>query len=309
VYDVRDVVVLMRDAAMSSTYKPALLKSLARLAALDPAARSIPLATIGHQFVRLYWNQTVVYHLRQAPTIGKEPTVVRDIRRAAESEKVRSLNDVTDRTRTALDRRMASALPVNVLDAFHTSKPSHMPLLYTWHRGDSAVELPEAAASFLATNAATLEMIANYAWAAKLERFNMLAPLIIEKVRLDGARRTSLVRYVKILRETDGDRCFYCATPLDAAPEVDHVLPWSFLLENPSWDLVLACRACNGAKSDRLPTLPFVEKLIATNAGRARFELSRFHISPLVTGETIRRYYDAAIANEWPRDWAPPNAS
>jgi hypothetical protein len=53
-YDLRDVVALARHASMSTTYKPALLKAIVRIVAREPAT-TIPLATIGAEFTRLYW--------------------------------------------------------------------------------------------------------------------------------------------------------------------------------------------------------------------------------------------------------------
>lgn len=57
------------------------------------------------------------------------------------------------------------------------------------------------------------------------------------------------------LADRDGLACFYCRTPFAAPAEgtLDHLVPYSHV---PGWrqaNLVLACAACNAAKSDRLP--------------------------------------------------------
>ncbi|MGH7716370.1 MAG: HNH endonuclease domain-containing protein, partial [Vulcanimicrobiaceae bacterium] len=139
-----------------------------------------------------------------------------------------------------------------------------------------------------------------------LEKVNWLAPAIIDKVERDGARRSSLTKYLRILRETDENRCFYCSRDFSNTTriEVDHVLPWTFLLSDALWDLVLSCSACNAAKSDRLPVRDFVDKLVSTNEARAKRKLPS-GVSPLSTGEAITQLYEAAIAVEWPGFWSP----
>jgi hypothetical protein len=304
-YDLRDVIALMRHASMSTTYKPALLKSIVRLVSRGHVS-PLPLDAIGAEFVTLYWNQTVVYHLRQAAVVSKEPEVLRAIRAAAERGGVRSLADLEAAERARLDQRMARILPINVLTAFHRSKPAHMPPLFTWKAGDDAIVLGDSAQAFVKLNAGALEMVANYRWARYLETVNELAPRIIEKVQRDGARRGSLQPYLDILRSTDEPACFYCGRDVTHAVNIDHVLPWSFLLDDPLWDLVLACPPCNGAKSDRLPATGFVEKLIALNTVRKTRSAAFPRVSLLPSGDRIRGLYDAAVANEWPGPWSPP---
>jgi HNH endonuclease len=48
-------------------------------------------------------------------------------------------------------------------------------------------------------------------------------------------------------------------------PEVDHVLPWAFVLEDKTWNLVLSCRKCNNEKRDRLTSMDAPERLCARN--------------------------------------------
>jgi len=291
---------------MSTTYKPALLKALARLVARG-SGRTISLADVGEQFVALYWTQTVIFHLRQAAVISKEPEVVRAIRTAADAGGTRRLDGLPAAGRANLIRGMRRILKINVLRAFHRSKPAHMPDLFTWEESAERLELSEAAHAFIAANALALETIANYWWAGYLEKVNALAPYIIEKVRRDGARRGSLAPYLRILAATDASQCFYCGRPFGEGTgiHVDHVLPWSFLLQDPLWDLVMACSRCNLAKSDWLPDPTFVDKLIATNAARAKLQLPLKRASLLLDAPQIHQYYDAARAVEWPGPWSP----
>jgi hypothetical protein len=90
----------VRHASTSTTYKPALLKSLARVV---PRGREtiVPLTAIGAEFVRLYWNQTVIFHLRQAAVLSKEPEVIKGIRSTAERCGVRDLAKLPSANREA----------------------------------------------------------------------------------------------------------------------------------------------------------------------------------------------------------------
>ena len=303
---VDQVAALARDASMSSSYKPALLKALVRIVR-GGATSPISLLHIGHEFVDLYWVQTVVFRLRQAATITAEPEVVRRIRSTSDLSSVRSLTELPADTRQRLDGEMARVLTINVLDRFHKSAPNGMPRLYDWHPGDDFISIDHETLAFMRGSGHALETIANHWWARYLERVNMLAPLIIEKVERNGAQRGSLGKYLKILRVTDRTHCFYCERVVGdgETPHVDHVIPWSFLLSDPLWDLVLSCASCNLAKSDVLPDRRFLDKLAAVAVDRGKRTLPVGVGSPLITRDELDRYYSAALSVEWPSGWTP----
>ena len=294
----------MRDALKSATYKPALLKALARRSRA-PYVTQIPLLELGEEFAKMYWNQTVVYHLRQAASLSKEAAVVRAIRETAARYKTQSFSDLPKSGQAGIAKSLAAILPINVLTAFHASKPAEMPYLYRWERGWPYVEITHEAHQFLRANALPLELIANYFWAELLENCNRLAPRIIQKVSRDAASRKSLQKYLKILLEDSRASCFYCEAAFDKLhpPTVDHVIPWSFLLEDPLWDLVLACARCNSQKSDWLPTDDLLQKLLRRN--HAALRRPTLPVSFLITDTEVEQLYQAAISVEWPRFWSP----
>lgn len=306
-FEINDVVALMRYASQATMFTPAMLKTLARRVPMM-AGSSLSLREIGHEFLKLYWNQTVVYHLRQAAVVTKEPDVLRAIRAAAERHDVREFDRLPLAERETLSRKMTRTLASDVLERFHASKPAEMPPLFTWTKGDAALELTAASRAFITANASALEVIANYRWAGYLEKINLLAPGIIEKVQRDGARRGSLTKVHAMLTETDEPRCFYCERNFDARSVVDHVVPWTYLLSDDYWDLVLACVSCQTAKADRLPDARFITKLAATNARRTRGILEKHRITPTLKMDHVAQHFAAAVANEWPGPWAPKPA-
>ena len=225
----------MRHARKSASYKPALLKALVRCCRQSQDVQ-IPLDAIGREFTKLYWNQTVVYHLRQATALSKESTAVKLIRRTAEQHKTHNLSELPATARSKIDRQMSKLLTVNVLNAFHSSRPPDMPLLYRWELGQTFIAITPKARSFLMSHASSLELVANFYWAEFLENCNRLAPRIVQKVSREGASRKPLQKYLKILL-AESQSCFYCESAFSEhlSPTVDHVIPWSFLLEDDLW--------------------------------------------------------------------------
>jgi hypothetical protein len=92
--------------------------------------------------------------------------------------------------------------------------------------------------------------------------------------------------------------------------EVDHVLPWSFVLEDKAWNLVLTCRKCNNGKRDRLANLNALERLCSRNEeivkGHGGVEPAFFrHFSEWHSRDLsshIRGLYDQAVADGFP-EW------
>ncbi len=235
---------------------------------------------------------------------------MREIRSAAELHGVRELRNLRADTRQALESKIARILKVNVLRAFHKSKPDSMPYIFSWD-GNDVVEVTAAARTFICENRMVLESVANLWWARYLEKVNLLAPLVIEKVERNGAHRSSLSKFLTVIRQTDGPYCFYCDRELAAGRSVhiDHVIPWSFLLSDPLWDLVLACQPCNLSKSDSLPQRQFLDKLALLHVRRAKITLPPGYASPILHREEVDQFYEAALSVEWPAKWLPKKLS
>ena len=68
------------------------------------------------------------------------------------------------------------------------------------------------------------------------------------------------------LSSLQSGRCFYGDDHEMSAPEVDHFLPWAFVLEDRTWNLVLACRQCNNSKRDSLPSMDMLTRMLERNA-------------------------------------------
>ena len=89
----------------------------------------------------------------------------------------------------------------------------------------------------------------------------------IRAIYLAGAHnRRMLTGNIPFLQGYQGNICFYCGMELQAGDiDVDHMLPRQVLQHDEIWNLVLAHRACNMRKLDRVVGDHFIAKLIARN--------------------------------------------
>jgi CRISPR/Cas system Type II protein with McrA/HNH and RuvC-like nuclease domain len=87
---------------------------------------------------------------------------------------------------------------------------------------------------------------------------------------------------------------------------IDHVIPWSFVLEDRIWNLVLSCRECNCGKSDRTPDDETLLELTRRNSalnrglqgGRLPVESAAVrHDLQGFSDETLRAHVAAMIQN------------
>ena len=89
----------------------------------------------------------------------------------------------------------------------------------------------------------------------------------VRAIYLKGAhKRRTLTGNIPFLQGYQGNACFYCGLEIRAEDiDLDHVLPRQVLQHDEIWNLVLAHRACNVRKLDRLVGEHFILKLIRRN--------------------------------------------
>jgi hypothetical protein len=83
---------------------------------------------------------------------------------------------------------------------------------------------------------------------------------------LFGSDRTSLAIVRDLLRQVEGNRCFYCADAIRGEPAVDHFVPWARYPLDLGHNFVLADGRCNGGKLDRLASVEHLGRWCARNA-------------------------------------------
>jgi len=128
-----------------------------------------------------------------------------------------------------------------------------------------------------------LSKILIYEWAKFLEKTNFTPRLISKIEELGIKKRRSLSKYKKILLEIDGSKCFYCNSKIEEQDiHIDHFIPWSYIYEDSSWNLVVSCSMCNLKKSDNLPPKNFIKIICSRNE---KFGLNEYK-------KDINEYYE-----------------
>jgi 5-methylcytosine-specific restriction endonuclease McrA len=308
-YQLGSLVSLLKHAAMSASYKPALLRAIvACIQRGNIAEGHIALTDLAGEFLAMYWTQSVVFRFRHSPRTDAAPEIVQRILEAANSTGTRDLGSLPTAMRIMLKEQIARILTINVLKAFHVSKPPSMPLLFTWSNSEKFIRLSPEAVAFVWNEAQALTIVANYFWARFLTRLNA-APRIIDKLERERPRRSKLYSIAHMLTRLGESNCFYCGVALnDLRPmHIDHFVPWAFVFDDKIWNLVATCTHCNVAKSDILPDESFLPSLIALNQKRRGHQSESRRLKSLgadAEGQ-LNELFHLALSEEWPSGWKP----
>ncbi len=129
--------------------------------------------------------------------------------------------------------------------------------------GDAIVLNPGVAYG-LARLAGLLKPALEIMWVEDVRRMNKFLEADVPDVagHLFGRERSALAAVRAPYKEEFGPHCFYCGTHLPADNPIDHVLPWSLVGIDGLANLVLACRRCNGDKSNALPAMALVDRTL-----------------------------------------------
>jgi hypothetical protein len=274
---------LLSDGSFVATYKFALLLSLADLAVErgDDSTESLPLDTIdlAEKFIGLYWRQVLPWvHagtgtggvLHQAT--GSGAAILNRV--AAEHERFQGslVRLRRDRRRwEALLRDVARTIAVMPLWKLQTVGRDKLDFLYPNVGKGARIRLHGEAVYCLRRFRDLIGDMAETAWVRFVRRLPRNEALIGEgpdlREFLFGSDRTALATVRDLLREVDGNRCFYCDGVIRGEPAVDHFVPWARYPLDLGHNFVLADARCNGFKSDRLAAFEHLDRWCARNAG------------------------------------------
>ena len=201
----------------------------------------------------------------------------------------------------------------DVIPRFHTVRGAPIaPAIFTFTgrigKAGDTIELTHGGRQFLIDYKKLVDYVAVSGWVRFTEQFTS-APRLHDKIDGTNLERGAVSRWRESLMAIQDGRCFYDESHDMASPEVDHVLPWSFVLEDRTWNLVLACRKCNNEKRDRLANMDALETLCARNKQIAdgSIDADRFfrrHFAEWHTRDLsshIKGLYDQAVADGFPR--------
>ena len=273
---------LLSDGSFVATYKFALLLSLADLAVErgDDTTESLSLDTrdLAERFVALYWRQVLPWvqtgqgpsgRLHQATGAG---AAILNLVAAAHvrfhGSLARSRRDKAASNR--LVSGVARTIEIMPLWKLQTVGPDRLDFLYPNVGRGKRLRLHGEAVYCLRRFRDLVGDMAEAAWVRfvrQLPRNHALlggGPDLREF--LFGCDRTALGAARSLLLEVEGNRCFYCASPIRGEPAVDHFIPWARYPLDLGHNFVLADARCNGLKADRLASFEHLERWCARNA-------------------------------------------
>ncbi|MBB5509515.1 HNH endonuclease domain-containing protein [Paraburkholderia atlantica] len=220
------------------------------------------------RLVSYYWYQVRQFRLKQAAAEIQEPNVVRRLWQLPESADTK-WSPVRPDVKEIVEFVAASGFK-EVIPRFHTGIDGKI----FENRTRGTIAIPADQRAFLAAFEPLLMRSVIAGWAEQVEQYNH-SPRALAKVQFDGRRRGSVSKWAQPLRELD-DACFYCRRSRPEPAQVDHVIPWSFLFDDATWNLVLACETCNSQKRDKIPANLYLTLLCQRNADQALLAASEF---------------------------------
>jgi hypothetical protein len=268
---------ILRRGNFSNSYKFALLRSLAAFGSLPGnGEEEISRERLAEHFVKLYWPITLHFQLRQENDPTKPPKAMKFIKSVSDNlglspeVKLDVFRINYPDQYIKLKKRVGTGSFNDVIKCFHNIPKSDpvKPRLFTHDENNlgKGIVIPSEARGFLKENHQTLDLLAIGGWVKFTEMYTS-APRLYEKIRGIVPERSDTKPYCNFFLNQGETHCFYCSCSLEAKPEVDHVIPWSYMAENKVWNLVLACRDCNGSggKSNRMPNDDFIKTLNQRN--------------------------------------------
>ncbi len=286
------VIAILEQGQRDATYKLATLMALIEhsIENLPPHADdplTVPIPELAHRVLALYWHQVLPFYghdLAQRRTGTKTRIIdatkaLRDTSKAGNSRM--SLEIAMLRAPAAYDvaiDRIALALIKQPLPRLQKLPGASVtdPFLYddsflgenvsrsSVRANGDAIELKPGVANGLARLAGLLRPALEIMWVDDVRRMNKFLHSDAPDVagHLFGRERAALAAVRAPFKEVFGPHCFYCRTHLAADNPIDHMLPWSLVGIDGLANLVLACRRCNGDKSNALPAVPLIDRAL-----------------------------------------------
>jgi hypothetical protein len=304
----------------TNSYKFALWRALARIApATNENKPIISKHALSPLFLEYYWPLEVKYHIRQGIDPKKDPIIMVQIRELTKSGIINhgeSLKDFQKRMPTQYQMLCATIAKEcfnHVIPRFHNVHGAAItPEIFRYNgtigRVGDNIELTNASRDFLLVYKKLIDYVAVSGWVRFTEQFTA-APKLHDKIDGSNLRRGAVSVWRDSLVPIQNGKCFYDPGHEMGSPEVDHVLPWSFVLEDKTWNLVLTCRTCNNEKRDRLTNADALERLCARNeqikSGVLHVGSSfKRHFAEWETrnlSSYVRGLYDQAVADGFPK--------
>jgi len=270
---------LLEHGEFVSTYKFALLQALADISLeTDPKADGtlqIPLSSIAEKFIAYYWTQAAPFHLAtgeqrvlQQNTGAKNAAIIGRVVEMRKKHSTLYTARSSQREWRSLVSAVSSQIKLMPLFKLQTVGRKRLETLYANEVVDSGIVLQKGVQDCFRRFYGIVIRLCRREWLDMVSRLNKAtigAPLDLTEF-LFGSERNQWPGIRPVLRELQDGKCFYCQKSiLSWQEELDHFIPWSLYPNDLAHNFVLACRRCNGAKSDDLAEGEALDRWIERN--------------------------------------------
>lgn len=270
---------ILEAGSFTSTYKFALLLSLVNLSITQGEDTNDTLilnyTDIAEQFIIQYWKQSLPFEcvdqnnfvLQQ--NTGSQIIVIKYIQDLMLRYETLSKAMKSDEW-TSIVASIAKTIKSYPAQLLQNIEGQSLNFLYDWHSNSSVIELKTNVMYCLRRFHGIIRQLVQQHWSD----FVRLLPK--NKITLNGQpdiqsflfdeQRISLRKLCELYQDIQNNKCFYCGKSINDSPEVDHFIPWSYYQQDTVHNFVVADKKCNGAKSNFLADIPFLEKWLHRNS-------------------------------------------
>lgn len=280
---------IFEEGLFVASYKFALLHVLADLAVLrgSDSGDELTLTTyeIAERFIELYWAQTRPFPGRAGSGILRQntgrPAAILSMVEIFQQQHGRKLGEArrTDSAWRALVGKVQRVVEKMPLWKLQIVGRAPLEFLYPNEgSGDRIFLLPGVTFCLRRFHGLVVDL-ARSSWVRYVRANNgdLLGDATDLEEFLFGAERADLASYRRILLGPQKGRCFYCHASLGSEVAVDHFVPWVLYPTDLGHNFVLACRACNGDKRDRLAAFSHLKSWSVRNQQLGQALTDSFH--------------------------------
>jgi len=266
---------LFNESDFSSTYKYALLISLADLAIElgkdDDSELELSNRQIAERFIELYWQQSSPYKTSKAndsgvlyQNHGTQAAIIKAIQAFRDENSFNSPNAAKhSKEYKKLVTAVASTVAKQPINYLQNVGGGPLPFLYD--RNTSSITLKKGVAYCLRRFQPLIQQLARNRWTDYIKKNAKNIPILGERDDLNSflfeTSRKTLALVCKELKLLYGCKCFYC-NKATTELEVDHFIPFSLYPRDLMHNFVLACPSCNRSKSDSLAARVHLDRWI-----------------------------------------------
>lgn len=270
---------LFNESDFSSTYKYALLISLADLAIElgkdDCSTLELSNRQIAERFIELYWQQATPYKTSKANSDGilyqnngTQAAIVKLISKFRQTNSCKTPQAAKYKQNyKKLVTAVVSTVAKQPINYLQNVGGGTLPFLF--ERNANSITLKSGVAYCLKKFQPLIQQLARSRWTAFIKKNAKNTHILGGKDDLGSflfeTSRKTLGQVCEGLKGLYGNKCFYCNKSTSGL-EVDHFIPFSLYPRDLMHNFVLACPTCNRSKSDTLAAKIHLDKWLKITA-------------------------------------------